>query len=115
MIERHPLLPAAQTAWKAGDPGARIARLLGVRRQSLERFVSRHPDLFPPRPPRCNPDHGAELFILAAQEFWDEGHSVSAIARKLNVNKNVISGLAHRNRDLFPARGNPISRQGKHQ
>lgn len=39
-----------------------------------------------------------------ARKLWLTEVPVAAIGRKLNVNKGVISGLAHRNRDLFPSR-----------
>ncbi|WP_267550341.1 helix-turn-helix domain-containing protein [Rhizobium rhizogenes] len=42
-------------------------------------------------------------------KMWADGHSISQIAATVNVDPGTISGLMHRNRDLFPKRGS----QGK--
>ncbi|RVH12788.1 GcrA cell cycle regulator [Sinorhizobium meliloti] len=42
--------------------------------------------------------------IEASAKLWKEGLSASQIASRFGVSRNVIVGLAYRNRDQFPAR-----------
>lgn len=48
--------------------------------------------------------------LMRAAQLWSEGLSVKQIADYLGINKNRISGIAHRNRELFPPRLSPIKR-----
>jgi hypothetical protein len=47
-------------------------------------------------------------FIRDAAKFWATGMSVAAIANALGVKKTAISGITHRNRQMFPLRPSPI-------
>ena len=58
--------------------------------------------------PGLNYTH-SNKFKQRASALWKDGLSVSEIANRLKVKKNVISGLAHRNRALFPHRRSPIA------
>lgn len=52
--------------------------------------------------------------ISRAASLWNEGHSASQIAATIGVSRSAVSGLAHRNRDLFKSKqkvGTPDSRQ----
>ncbi|RVL05112.1 GcrA cell cycle regulator [Sinorhizobium meliloti] len=42
--------------------------------------------------------------IEASAKLWKDGLSASQIASRFGVSRNVIVGLAYRNRDQFPAR-----------
>jgi GcrA cell cycle regulator len=42
--------------------------------------------------------------IEASAKLWKEGLSASQIASRFGVSRNVIVGLAYRNRDQFPTR-----------
>ena len=42
--------------------------------------------------------------IEASAKLWSEGLSASQIASRFGVSRNVIVGLAYRNRDRFPSR-----------
>lgn len=43
-----------------------------------------------------------EEFIQKARALWDKGLTMSQIGKRLGVNKDVISGIKHRNK--FPRR-----------
>lgn len=47
--------------------------------------------------------HSGKL-IPEAKKLWSDGLSVSQIAAAIGVKKGVISGITHRNRDVFPRR-----------
>jgi GcrA cell cycle regulator len=42
--------------------------------------------------------------IEASAKLWSEGLSASQIARRFGVSRNVVIGIAYRNRDRFPPR-----------
>jgi len=42
--------------------------------------------------------------IEASAKLWSEGLSASQIASKFGVSRNVVIGIAYRNRDRFPPR-----------
>ena len=65
-------------------------------------------------PNGCAPRHSSKM-IEQARSLWDEGKSAQEIAMELTseervINKNVIIGLAHRNK--FPRRAPPGWRNG---
>jgi hypothetical protein len=53
--------------------------------------------------------HSAET-IERARALWRQGYSAAEIGRRMNVSKNVIIGIAHRN--SFAPRPSPIKRFG---
>lgn len=46
--------------------------------------------------------------LMEASRLWGLGLTAREVALKLGVTKNQISGIAHRNRDLFKPRPSPI-------
>lgn len=52
--------------------------------------------------------HSDKMLKLAAK-LWAAGQTVRHIAHALGVKPNVISGLTHRHRDMFPRRVMPLS------
>lgn len=49
--------------------------------------------------------------IARARKLWDEGLSTAEIGRRLDVSKNSVVSMAHRNH--FPSRPSPIKRKGE--
>lgn len=55
--------------------------------------------------------HGARRAdMLIAAALWELGLSVREIAESFGVRKPIISGIVHRNRELFQPRPSPIVR-----
>ncbi|PDT55056.1 MULTISPECIES: GcrA family cell cycle regulator [Sinorhizobium] len=48
--------------------------------------------------------HHRTVDVEASAKLWNDGLSASQIAKRFGVSRNVIVGLAYRNRDRFPAR-----------
>jgi DNA-directed RNA polymerase sigma subunit (sigma70/sigma32) len=89
---------------RRGETAASIAMDFGVTRERICEISRMNLSLLYTRPLRIHsPD-----FIVRARRLWDEGHSASEVARRMNVTKNVIIGIADRND--FPARPSPIRR-----
>lgn len=80
-----------------GRADAAIGRRFGITRERVGQLLGPRGDKMP--------DHTDE-FIAQARSLWDEGHSTSEIGRRMNVTKNVIVGVAHRND--FPPRPSPL-------
>ncbi len=53
--------------------------------------------------PIANPQTD-KVDIKKASRMWKKGHSASEIGALFDVSRNVIIGLASRNRELFPAK-----------
>lgn len=80
-----------------GRTDAAIGRRFGITRERVGQLLGPRGDKMP--------DHN-DAFIGQARSLWDEGHSTSEIGRRMNVTKNVIVGVAHRND--FPPRPSPL-------
>lgn len=116
------VLQEAIRLWCDGKTKAQIAEHFNVTLWSVQGMISRNRVIFPKRatsariekqPPSPRgrwqrPDERPTL--LAASYLWKSGETVAAISHKLGIDKNIISGLAHRNRNLFPRRQSPIKR-----
>jgi transposase-like protein len=91
---------------RGGETQAAVGRSLGITRERVRAIARKYgiarkqqygPDK--PYPPET---------IAVVRDFWDAGHSINEIGKRMGVTRNVIAGLAHRNN--FPARPSPIRR-----
>lgn len=113
-------IASAVALWTNGLNKPKIAAHFGVTKSAVAAMISSHRSLFPHRPPApysaknphvCFWKTSDGLRTLSkAGALWLENFSVAEMARRLSLKKNQMSGIVHRNRDLFPGRPSPIKR-----
>lgn len=109
---------AAVELWDAGKSRVEIADHFNVTLHSITGIIYRNRAKFSSRPRKfSNPKiiHWKQGERRSAMEeaavLWRAGRSARYIANACGLTRDQIIGVAHRNRDLFPARPNPAMRE----
>lgn len=90
----------ASNIWKAGANTEEVASLLGITVRSFYRVRQKDPELFPPR----DRSFMSSKAVTRACSMWSEGKTIGEISKAVAISKDILGGIMHRNRDMFPKR-----------